>query len=632
MNLVLLTVASNLAVASCIAVIAYGVGRWGRSPALAHLLWMAVFIKLITPPLVVANVTVPSGWAVPFQSVVLDVQPSQQSQPGATNTGLRPEEAPVFQPDLAGSNFVFDVLHEVTLTRCLIAVWLLGSFLILLRGVLRFAQFSRLLVRESVIDEEATAVVNRLVAGGRTLAPAVRRVGARVSPMLFGVGNATCIVCPNRLWDQLSETQREAFLAHEVAHFMRRDHWVRWLEWFVTAIYWWFPLVYWARQQLERHEEAACDAWAVSQLKAPRRVYAETLLNVVDFLSENRVGVPRLASRMQGTVSLEERLRLIMSSDKQSKSTRFSSGVIVTVGLALLVLHPLPKAVSAVTMVRSAAFAEAVNIVEPPDKLDFESPPSSRSLPLVSLPPVPRGWWNEAPTNRWADVGIGGNDLKLLAEAGVGISVVQNNQSQHIFDSQTVRAIAHVASSGRLIIGHANGEIHLWDVNASQAVSLIGKHPNCVTSIAFHPKSGLVSGDASGNILAWDIQSGQIKGSVSVGGPVSSVRWSKGGETLATVVNDWASSRSSAELYVLDGSSLKTMQTVHLPHNVAIAQQHAREGWLAIDWTGTLWSLINGRAVGVLPKEHVSGVVLCQDIFDRIEYLPARPLLETTYE
>jgi len=189
-----------------------------------------------------------------------------------------------------------------------------------------------------------------------------------------------------------------------------------------------------------------------------------------------------------------------------------------------------------------------------------------------------------------------------------------------------------VASSGRLIIGNANGELHLWDVGSSQAVSLIGRHPDCITSIAYHPKSGLVSGDAAGNILAWDIQSGRINGSASVSGPVCSVRWAARGDKLAIVVSDWSSANASAKLLMLDGSSLITMQTLHVPHDVAMAQQHVNEGWLAVDWSGTLWSLVTGNAIGSVPKECVSGVMLCQDILDRVELSAVRPQLENKNE
>lgn len=636
MNSVLLIVASNSIVACCIALVAYGVGRWGKSPALAHLMWIAVFVKLITPPLIVAPVTVPSSMGSSFGSVyrVLNIEPRDRLANAMTEQPLSgTAEAEVIQVHALNTppSFIAKIVQEVTWTRIWVGVWLLGTTLIFARGILRFTQFSRLLVRESVVDGEASAVVQRLVDGRRRFTPAVRRIGARVSPMLFGAGRATCIVCPDRLWEQLSEGQREAFLAHEVAHFMRRDHWLRWLEWFVTAVYWWFPLVYVARRQLERHEEAACDAWAVVRLNASRRVYAETLLNVVDFLSENRVGIPRLASRMQGTDSLEERLRLIMSAGKESGMSKGRRSLLVVACLTLLIIHPIPSSVAA-AVAKSTSLLESSDVVNDAVQSDLEIHPSKISSSAISLPPVPQGWWNEPPARTWAEAKIAESDMKLLAEAGIGISLSKNNQSQHVFNSQTVRAIAHVATSGRLILGDANGDLHLWDVDASQAVSLIGRHPASVTSVAYHPISGLVSSDATGNVFAWDIQSGRIKGAVSVDGNVCSLRWTTTGNKLAIVVSNWADATASAKVLIVNSSTLATEQLLHIPRDVAIAQQHKSKGWVAVDWSGTLWSLVTGNAVGNIPKECVSGIVLCQDVFDHVEVLATRPKMENENE
>ena len=42
---------SNVAVALVLAAVACAAGRWLRRPALTHGLWLLVFLKLLTPPL-----------------------------------------------------------------------------------------------------------------------------------------------------------------------------------------------------------------------------------------------------------------------------------------------------------------------------------------------------------------------------------------------------------------------------------------------------------------------------------------------------------------------------------------------------------------------------------------------------
>ena len=50
MDSFLSNIVSNTAFAGALALVAFGVQRIGRSPQLAHALWLLVLIKLVTPP------------------------------------------------------------------------------------------------------------------------------------------------------------------------------------------------------------------------------------------------------------------------------------------------------------------------------------------------------------------------------------------------------------------------------------------------------------------------------------------------------------------------------------------------------------------------------------------------------
>jgi bla regulator protein blaR1 len=638
-------IVSNLFVACLIACLAFAVGRSGRQSTVAHLLWLAVFIKLVTPPIILAPVPVAQRWADSPAAAADLVSPADDNElanttasarlePSAVTAGLLDSETAWNGRSSIGA--VVRTFSELTATRTLLLIWIVGTFFFIVRGALRFVRFSRLLQRESVVDHEATTVVKELLSGEQQppgkvtdkFAPEVRLISARVSPMLFGIGSKTCIICPSRLWQTLSDTQRRAFLAHESAHFLRRDHWVRWIEWLVTAIYWWFPLIIIARQQLERHEEAACDAWAVSRLGTAPRVYAEALLTVVDYLSETRVGVPRLAIRMQPTDTLEERLRLIMSPQRVRLSTFTTSSVGILCGL-LLLIHPTPARVTnAASLANSPQPLESL-ISGLPSERDFAgaadevAAAKEKTGAMAALPPVPSGWWNAAPTRTWADLRWEERHVRMFAEAGVGFTVEGPDGVTQTFDPESVRALAFVPSTGRLIIGNAEGEIHLWDVKSAQAVSLIGKHQSPISSLAFHSKSGLVSGDQDGNLITWDIQSGQMLGSASVPGPVASVRWSIAGDEIAVIASDWASPSDKTTLHMFRGRSLSAAHSLAIPLTIALVQQHPRFGWLALQWSGTALHMETGRVIDTVPKEMVSGMVLCQDLFSIADHTPS---------
>ena len=627
MSNLFLIVASNIAVSILLACFALLVGRYGRNPVIAHALWVAVFVKLITPPIVPAPIDVPRDWITPLASVTGWLNSHEHSQLIATESNEFSSGAEETLFNIRLTSIEQFVVRTPTLADAMLCSAVLGTIVIIVRGLLRYSRFSVLLHREGVVDQEATEIVRSFVQirflnrekNLTKFVPPVRLISARVSPMLFGVGQDTCIVCPERLWRTLSDGQRRAFLAHEVAHYLRRDHWIRWLEWLVTAAYWWFPLVIIARQQLERHEEAACDAWAISNLEIAPRAYAETLLTVVDFLSNAKVCTPRLASPMKSSEFLEERLRRIMSSANSPRKIR-SCGLPTLVICGSLLVHPFPVFVahaSSRQVMRQLPSVPAANASEESSGYwkPMESGESIGDSDFIALPPTPRGWWNEVPEQAWADLRINTHGLRLVARVGSGLEL-QLGDAHHRFESNEMRAVAYIAASRRLVIGNAIGELHLWDPGSMQSVSLIGSHRAPITSIAFHAEGGLVSGDRHGNLIRWDLQSGQILDHVLVGAPVYSARWSTTGRELLVVANDWPTVDRSSQLISFDGSSLRMNSTRDLPATVASVSHDPALGWLSIDWTGRVQSLVTGEFICSIPKARVSGVVLCQDALE----------------
>ncbi len=102
------------------------------------------------------------------------------------------------------------------------------------------------------------------------------------------------LLLPENLWDRLDERQQDTVLIHELAHLRRRDHWVRRLEAVVLGLYWWSPVAWWARRQVEQAEEQCCDSWVLGELPEAAEAYAEALVATAVFLSGPRT---RLAHR-----------------------------------------------------------------------------------------------------------------------------------------------------------------------------------------------------------------------------------------------------------------------------------------------------------------------------------------------
>jgi bla regulator protein BlaR1 len=631
MNAWLQLFATNILVAGLIGCLAWRVGRSGRRAALAHLLWIAFFVKLITPPIVLLPVSVPESWlpatatsitgSFPYRRLALrsgEIAPSVTASPSA-----QPRVFTTSDFD-ASTGFLMPSLDLLT---CLSLVWFAGFAFILVRGLLRFIRFRRLLASEGEQDEEASQFVHGLVRshgqrGQRPcFSPKVLRVPIRVSPMLFGFGFRPAIVCPDPLWQVLSESDRQAFLAHETAHYCRRDHWVRWLEWIVTATYWWFPGVYIARRQLERNEEVCCDAWAVRQLGTTPRHYAEALLRVVDFISEHRVGLPRLASGMQPTESLEERLRLVMQSGgavQTSRSLWWGAGL---ASVSLWLLHPVPLAT------RPSVANAAVIVSRPPMQLasiDDSSAAGLKSSGILeaNLPEAPSGFWNQAPNPRWANFSLALPGARLIAESNRGISIEILGRESIRFSSEDLSALVEIPSTKRVVIGDRAGQLRLWDLDAGMPVSLIGRHSGAVTSVTYHESSGLVSSDDGGSVMRWDLQSGQVRATWSAaahagiylitGDPpsIQSVRFSVDGTSLAILTGDWNDIDARQRLHIVDSRDFTMIDSLEVAPGTALIQQLPEWGWVSIDWSGVVRSIETQAMITTIEKHQVSALAL----------------------
>jgi beta-lactamase regulating signal transducer with metallopeptidase domain len=330
----------NAAAAAVLALAAAAAARLFRRPALTHTLWLLVLLKLVTPPLVPFSLTLPAAEdrsASPAEEPAAPA-PDDADPPAADVTGEADDALPVTlpEPDAPAA-----VAPPVDWGRWAAFAWLIGSALWaawVAWHVVRFRRVLRLAGRApGGLRQEAEALAGRL---GLRRCPDVWLVPGAVSPMVWALGRRPCLLFPTGLMDRLDAGGRAALLAHELAHVRRRDHWVRLLEVMATGLYWWHPVLWWARRELHEAEEQCCDAWAVWALGGAARPYALALLQAVAFVSQVRLPLPLGASGVGQVSHLKRRLTMVMQG-KTSRSLSWAGlGAVCGLGLLLLPLFP----------------------------------------------------------------------------------------------------------------------------------------------------------------------------------------------------------------------------------------------------------------------------------------------------
>jgi beta-lactamase regulating signal transducer with metallopeptidase domain len=354
---------SNAVAAGALAVLAGAVGYFCRRPAVRHALWLLVLLKLVTPPLVdiriwrpadLAPVAEETAAAPAVELVALapddDPAPDEGAEPPAADAdrgaelavvAAEPEEEPAALP-LAGRPEKPTIEFAVELRTLALAVWLGGAFVWLAVAALRAGRFGRLLRHAGAappgLQREADQLARRL---GLACAPPIRMLPGRVSPMLWAPGWSAALLLPADLLERLDPAGRRTLLAHELAHLRRRDHRVRQLELLVTALFWWHPVVWWARRELHDAEEQCCDAWVLWALPQAARTYALALVETVDFLSEAPPALPALASGVGHVHDLRRRVTMIMQGTTPRALTW--RGVLGLLGLGAFLLPVMPS-------------------------------------------------------------------------------------------------------------------------------------------------------------------------------------------------------------------------------------------------------------------------------------------------
>lgn len=576
--IVLETLLTNAITVVVLAGIVWVACRFIKKPAIAHCLWVLLLVKLLTPSIVQLpfSLTIENAWFPgATQSELIGQQATEagdgQFQAGSADSGSQLGAASI--DTLTDENAELRIAEAnassaflVLLGQALLAVWILGSVVCL--GMLAWRQyrFSRFLRLNEEIDVD-------LIGEGYNLAwemglenpPRVRILRGALSPMLCGFGRSLTLIIPAELSDRLSRESRATLIVHELAHFMRCDHWVRVVEVAASIVFWWNPMVWFIRRQIEIFEEECCDARVVAHFPTRPRQYAEALLDTIDFLAERQVVLPPVACGLACSASLlRQRLTQIMGEVQQPDSRRQELTTLF-VGAALIV--PM----QAIQFAQPQAF-------EPDAVLSVVAAESNPGQAIFVADVDESSLRVNDPSGRFAMVQTASDDW-----------VIQDLRTFEFkrLPSQDITCAAFV-SNGRLAVGTSTGEVQLINCSQSQIHRRI-RFSKAVRSLDWSDAcSRLAMVDESGTLHILAVPSGGIEGYRRLDSTLSvnSVRFSRDGEELFVGTGD-RDSESPGAVLVVDRKTLLIIEAVETPQAVAVAELAEDSNELnAYEWSG----------------------------------------------
>ncbi|MDQ3330852.1 MAG: M56 family metallopeptidase [Planctomycetota bacterium] len=382
---------TNALFATLLALCGWLLTRFWRNPHVAAVVWLVVLLKLVTPPLITLPIefigdatlregevpaepreflsdaissaresdrravgvgppvapspeqTTGLGFTAGREAIVNTSNDAVVSRPVSVEVSREPDKAFVGAPSVPISDVPQEEVEPAStslttyLPQALLTLWVIGAFTMACVTTVRIVRFRRCLRQAAIASDDVRREANRVAQRlGLRRCPRVCVIDANVGPMVWAGGVKPLIVVPRPLWETLEPSARETLLAHELAHVVRRDPWVRRLEAIVLGIYWWLPTAWLAVRRRETAAETCCDAWVLSTYPDRPRDYAEALFHAVSVMSTGRPLV--LASGLGRTTELKERLAMIAHDRvpvRPSRLTRYGLAVIALGALLL---------------------------------------------------------------------------------------------------------------------------------------------------------------------------------------------------------------------------------------------------------------------------------------------------------
>lgn len=637
---------TNALVVIPLALIAYLVARYSKRPALAHLVWAAVLVKLLTPPIF----TIPLPWQIDPQALlaklnepapvktVVDVQPAAVSttknntpKPEIVADQAKPKEGSVVRkPSMAArkraqESAVAKPKMERPLTTSMIVlysfggIWALGGVFMATRTLYLAWRFQRSL-KKARSEEFLNIRMGRIAqASGFSNWPEVVMLDGVFSPMLWGMGRRAKLVFPTELAARLDLAASDTLLLHELAHYSRGDHWIRLLELAAKLCFWWHPVVWIALKGIEVAEEECADAWVIERQHSPRRTYAEALLATIDFLNEQSVALPPVATGLGEISLLRRRLTQIMRNEATIGLS--PTGRMTVIVLALLIAPTGP-----------ALFASAPRVVrrpKPPTPLidptvtvvsigsDVGSDdivgvePIEAPKPAIVAPRMVQSLTNNSstpwvPPSLWATSLSPDGRYKLEARSSRDATrITLTNLSDGFkvdLSSDGIQCVSFTGD-GRFASGHQDGNVRVWDSSTGGIALNLKGSDAAITSVAFSRDGSFVAaGNADGQVLVWDVTPSDDRTRYSRyeleqhEAAIACVRWSESGDRLAISLAAW-NDAAQPELLVWNPAADEVTQRFSLDRPAGALDWLGDDSILTANWDGmaSIWQLATGE-------------------------------------
>ena len=173
------------------------------------------------------------------------------------------------------------------------------------------------------------------------------------------------VVIPSWAIQDLSITELNAILLHELAHLRRWDDWTNFVQKILAAVFFFHPAVWWIEKKLALEREMACDDLVLAKTESPR-AYAECLISLAE-KSFVRRGLSLAQAAVDRMRHISLRVSQILDVNRPSATQVWKPAPVLLAGASVVCLMALSYTPRLVSFANDAVMASplAANSVGP---------------------------------------------------------------------------------------------------------------------------------------------------------------------------------------------------------------------------------------------------------------------------
>lgn len=286
------------------------------SPKWQYYIWLTVLIVMILPvrfSLPQRTPDIPAIATEQVQNVQTDIEaPIMDNQTTITEPERQAAKLSIPKIELPQNIFYY-----------LSYIWILGAIFIFFAKIIKYRLFLRAIHKNSELDTTIENIPKRLK---------VQRTDMLDAPLIVGLIKP-CLYLPDT---ELSESNLNYILRHELTHYRRYDLLYKWFTMLVLSVHWFNPLIHIVSKQIDLDCEVSCDAEVAGKLSKPEQ---NSYMNMIlDMLANSRSNLRPLTTQMASNKkTLKRRFEMIRNMKKTSKFMSALSAILAVVMLGTTV-------------------------------------------------------------------------------------------------------------------------------------------------------------------------------------------------------------------------------------------------------------------------------------------------------